>query len=466
MFLNDDFLLTTDTARELFHQTAKDLPIVDYHCHLDPQEIADDQPFSGIIEAWLGKDGAGDHYKWRLLRANGVDENLITGNGDDWAKFEAFAGTLERAVGNPVYLWTHLELQRYFGITEPLTRASARRIFEQTNEMIQTPQYSRRNLLRKLGVEIVCTTDDPADDLAAHQQLKDNDFQVLPAMRPDAALNVNKPAFVPWLERMEQVLGRDLNSFEDLTGAIDERIEFFHQIGSRLSDHGFDLLPFATASASDLDRIFAQAKAGKGADLDATEVAQYQTALMQALMRSYHQRDWTMQLHVHAARNLNTAGFKAHGADTGYDAIRDGALSRPLAQLLDSMTAENKIPRTIIYSLNATDYLPIATTMGSFQGEVRQKFQLGNAWWFNDTRTGIRQQLQVMAEQSLLGNFVGMTTDSRSFLSYPRHEFFRRILCELMGEWVARGEITSDMEHLSGLVKDICYTNARSYFSK
>ena len=465
-FLDDDYLLTTDLARELFHGTAQGLPIVDYHCHLHPEEIHRDPNFANIVEAWL-TDGNnyGDHYKWRLERANGVPEELITGDGDPWDKFQAYAATMEKAVGSPVYLWTHMELRRYFGITETLSTRTARAIYDQTNAMLATPDFSRRALLRRMGLDIVCTTDDPVDSLEHHiafEQEGGDTFRMLPAMRPDAALNPDKPGFAAWVERLEGAAGRKIASFDDLIAALADRIDFFHEHGSRLSDHAADLMLYADSTTAERDRILDKARAGEALTLE--ETTKYRTRLLLELMRLYHAHGWTMQLHLHAMRNVNTRGFAEHGADTGYDALNDRPIAEPLARLLDEANKTDAIPRLLIYSLNPKDYLPITTVLGCYQGGMRQRLALGNAWWFNDTRTGIREQLRVMAEGSLLGNFVGMTTDSRSFLSYPRHEFFRRILCELLGEWARRGEIPDDADALAPLVADVSYRNARALF--
>lgn len=464
MFLDDDFLLTTGTAKTLFHEYAKTLPIIDYHCHLNPSEIAGDENFSGIVEAWLGGDDYGDHYKWRLMRANGVDEELVTGRADDWEKFQAFAGAIEKAVGNPVYLWTHLELRRIFGIETDLNRSTARAIFDRTNELLATPEFSRRGLMRKFGVEVVCTTDDPADDLHFHRELAaDKTVRVIPAMRPDKALNIDKDGYGAWVDHLEEAVGHPVTGFTGLTDALAERVDHFHEMGGRLSDHAVDVVTYDEASPAQLDAITDKARLGQS--LSALEVSQYRTALLKSLMRIYHDHDWTMQIHLRAARNLNSSMFAVHGADTGYDAMWDRPMVEPLTRLLDSAETAGIVPKTIIYSLNPNDWLPIATAFGCFQGGTVQKFQLGNAWWFDDTRSGIRRQLETQAEQSLLGNFVGMTTDSRSFLSYPRHEFFRRILCELVGEWAERGEATGDIEALGRLVADVSYHNAKAIFA-
>ena len=467
-YLDDDFLLTTATARSLFAE-CHDLPIIDYHCHLSPEEIAGDKNFKSIVDAWLGgrtADGGfyGDHYKWRLMRAGGVPEELITGDAPDEAKFEAFAATMERAVGNPVSLWTHLELRRIFGITEELTSASAKSIFARTNELLATPEFSRRNLIRRAGVEVVCTTDDPVDDLRWHRELaEEKSFSVVPAFRPDKALNIGKPGFADWLVKLEQAANMEIADFAGLTAALAARVDYFHALGGRLSDHGVDSLAYSPASPVELDTILAVGR--RGESLTSTQMAQYRTGLLLALAQIYAERGWTMQLHVHATRNLNSAMFGLLGADAGFDGMSDEPLADALARFLDAAAKAGPLPRLIVYSLNPGDWTPVAAVMGCFQGGLEQTLTLGNAWWFNDTRSGIRQQLTTMAEQSLLGNFVGMTTDSRSFLSYPRHEFFRRILCELVGEWAERGEITSDQTRLAELVRNVSYFNAKKYFA-
>lgn len=467
-FLDDDYLLTTDVAKELFHGTAEALPIVDYHCHLSPKEIYEDQNFSDIVAAWL-TDGNnyGDHYKWRLIRANGTPEELITGKGDPWDKFQAYAATMEKAIGSPVYLWTHMELRRYFGITETLTTRSAKAIYDQTNEMLATKDFTRRALLRRMGLDTICTTDDPVDSLEWHKKFNDeggDTFSMIPAMRPDKAMNPDKAGFPEWVDQLEQVTGDSISTFDGMMAAINKRVDFFHSMGSRLSDHAADLMVFAEATPAELDEILAKARAGKELTFD--DLAKYRTAFFLELMKIYDAHDWTMQLHIHALRNINSVGFAEHGADTGYDALNDRSIAEPLAQLFDAAAKQGAIPRTIIYSLNPEDYMPIATVMGCFQGGgKKQRMALGNAWWFNDTRTGIRKQIETMAEESLLGNFVGMTTDSRSFLSYPRHEFFRRILCELVGEWAERGEVPNDVDYLKPLIADVSYNNAKALFA-
>jgi len=459
MLLNDDFLLGTDMAKKLFHNHAKNMPIIDFHCHLNPQEIYEDLNFASITEVWL----KGDHYKWRLMRANGVPENLITGDADDFDKFYAWAGTVEKALGNPLYVWTHLELRRFFGITETLSRETARDIYDRANALLATDAFSRRSLIRSSDVKVICTTDDPADDLKYHELLKsETAFKVLPAFRPDKAMNVTDAAYPEYIARLSTVAGLPIETFADIAEALRQRIDFFHSMGGRLSDHALDVVVYADATPAELDAIVATALSGDA--LTELEVAQYRTAVLKSLMRAYTAHNWTMQLHLHALRNVNSPKLADLGPDTGYDGINDRSIAEPLALLFDSMEIENNIPRTMLYSLNPNDYLVLATLMGGYQKETVQKFQLGSAWWHNDTRNGMRLQLQTFAEESLLSNFVGMLTDSRSFLSYPRHEYFRRVLCELVGEWVEQGEVPNDEKVLGRMVEDICFTNANTYF--
>lgn len=466
-FLDDDYLLETQLSRELFHEVAEGLPLVDYHCHLHAKEIYEDPNFDNIVDAWL-TDGHnyGDHYKWRLERANGVPEQLITGDGDPWDKFLAYAQTMEKAIGSPVYLWTHMELRRYFGITEPLTSKTARSIFDQTNEQIARPEFSRRSLLRRMKAEIVCTTDSPEDSLEYHEKFaqEGESFSMIPAFRPDVALNPDAKNFGDWIGTMESVCKRSIASFGDLVDALQARVEYFHQHGSRLSDHAVDVVEFAPASSEQLDGIFRKAKTGQA--LDRHELAQYRAALLLELMRIYQSKGWTMQMHLHATRNNNSTAFRALGPDTGFDAMDDNQVARPLVALLDKAQSSGILPRTIVYSLNPNDYMSIATDLGCFGGDMAGQLQLGNAWWYNDTVTGMRRQLEVVAETSLLGNAVGMTTDSRSFLSFPRHELFRRVLCGLLGDWAAQGTIPDDRDYLAQLVRAVSYENARALFTK
>ncbi|CAM4244654.1 glucuronate isomerase [Paenibacillus typhae] len=460
MFLNDDFLLTTEPARQLFHEYAAKMPIIDYHCHLDPREIYEDQPFKNLTAAWL----YGDHYKWRLMRANGIPESHITGDASDYDKFLAWAKTLPKAVGNPLYSWTHLELRRFFGVNEPLNEQTAPAIWEQVNRKLAQPEFTRRGLIRSSRVKTICTTDDPADSLEYHKLLKETEkeFSVFPTFRPDKALNIDAPGFLAWLAALEKAAGLPVTSYAELLEALKNRVEFFHDNGCRLSDHALDVLRYKAGSDADAQAIFA--KRLEGATLSAEEITLYRTELLTKLIGFYHDKGWTMQLHIHAYRNNNTPMFQKLGPDTGYDGINDLSITESLSSLLDRAECGSGLPKTILYSLNAKDYPALLALMGCYQKDTAGKMQLGSGWWYNDTRNGMREQLTLLADNSLLGNFVGMLTDSRSFLSYTRHEYFRRVLCGLLGELVERGEAPDDKALLGQLVQDISYNNAAGYF--
>ena len=460
MFLNNDFLLTTDTAKKLFHDYANKMPIIDYHCHLDPKEIFEDKNFDNITEAWL----YGDHYKWRLMRANGIDEGLITGNASDYDKFLAWAQTISKAIGNPVYSWTHLELKRYFGIDLLLNEANAPVIWEQANAKLLENNFSRRSLIRNSNVKVVCTTDDPIDDLYYHQQIKkdEKDFKVFPAFRPDKALNIDSPFFEKWFNELINVYGQKIDSFSEFIDALESRIDYFHENDCRLSDHALDDYVYEQATPEELNVIFLKVKEGK--EITPSEVNKHRTAVLVKLFEFYASRSWVSQLHLKAYRNNNTAMFNKLGPDTGFDSTNDRPIVGSLQSLLDVSNLNGNLPRTILYSLNSNDYSSLLTLMACYQEGHKNKLQLGSGWWFNDTRTGMRDQLTQFSEQSLLANFVGMLTDSRSFLSYTRHEYFRRVLCELIGEWEARGEVPDDLEFLGQIVESVSYTNALEYF--
>lgn len=460
-FLNDDFLLSTETARKLFHEHAQKMPIIDYHCHLDPQEIYEDKPFANLTEAWL----YGDHYKWRLMRANGIDEERITGSASDYDRFVAWAETVPRTVGNPLYSWTHLELRRFFGIDSLLNERTAPDIWEQANEKLKQAEFTRRALIANSNVKIVCTTDDPADDLQYHRLLAEEEqrFTVLPTFRPDKALNIDAPGFQEWIARLESASGRTASTFAELTDILEERVRFFHERGGRLSDHALDTLKYEAADAGELERIYAKRLNGEA--LSEIEVTRYRTELLTRLIGMYTRQGWTMQLHLHAYRNNNTPMFRKLGPDTGYDALNDLPLTQSLSRLLDRAEIESGLPKTILYSLNPGDYPALLALMGCYQGGgIPGKMQLGSGWWYNDTRDGMRRQLTLLADNGLLSRFVGMLTDSRSFLSYTRHEYFRRVLCEWIGELAARGEAPDDLELLGRMTEDIAYGNAASYF--
>ncbi|MDO3411858.1 glucuronate isomerase [Saccharibacillus sp. CPCC 101409] len=460
VFLNENFLLSTETSRRLFHEHAKSMPIIDYHCHLDPKEIYEDKPFANLTEAWL----YGDHYKWRLIRANGIAEERITGEVSDYDRFLAWAETVPRTVGNPLYSWTHLELRRFFDIDTPLNPQNAPEIWERANAKLAQPEFSRRSLIAGSNVKVVCTTDDPADNLEYHRLLAEEEsrFAVFPTFRPDKALNIDAAGFPDWLARLEEAAGRSASTFAELTDILEERVSFFHERGCRLSDHALDTLKYGAAEPEAVEDIYA--KRLTGAELSEEEVVRYRTALLVRLIAMYERKGWTMQLHLHAYRNNNTPMFRKLGPDTGYDGLNDLPLTASLSALLDRAETESGLPKTILYSLNPGDYPALLALMGCYQRDVPGKIQLGSGWWYNDTRDGMRRQLTLLADNGLLSRFVGMLTDSRSFLSYTRHEYFRRVLCEWIGELAQRGEAPDDMELLAEMTRDIAYGNAAAYF--
>jgi glucuronate isomerase len=460
-FMDEDFLLTNETAVKLYHQYAKDMPIYDFHCHLNPKEIYEDKRFKNITEVWL----YGDHYKWRLMRANGIDEKYITGDADDYEKFIAYAKTIPLAIGNPIYHWTHLELKRYFGISDVLNDKTANSIWERANEVINREDFSARNILKKSKVKVVITTDDPIDSLEYHIKLKEEkefDIKVLPAFRPDKGLNIEKEDFLPWIEKLESASGVKINTYDDFLEALEKRIEFFHSVGCRISDHALDYVFYQKTSGQEVEKIFKKALTGQ--HLTKEEVDSFKTYTMIFLGKKYAELDWVMQLHIGAMRNNNTKMYKILGPDTGYDSISDFPIAYALSRLLDSLEVENALPKTILYTLNPAANYVIATMIGNFQdGKIPGKMQFGAAWWFNDNKDGIKDQLKSLANVGLLGRFVGMVTDSRSFLSYARHEYFRRVLCDLIGEWVENGEVPNDIELLGKIVQDISFNNAEKY---
>jgi len=457
--MDQDFLLSTETAKRLYHGTAEKLPIIDYHCHIDPREIAEDRKFDSITQVWLG----GDHYKWRLMRAVGVPEEKITGNASDWEKFEAFAQTLPQVMGNPVYHWSHLELQRAFGITKPLTPETARTIYDEANEKLQV--YSAHQLMGQFNVKAVCTTDDPADDLRWHEVIAADELmeiKVLPAFRPDKAVNIEKPGFAEYIRRLSEVVGRELVSARDVADALVERIDYFNAKGCLCADHGLDRCVYAQPDWEKADAAFQKAMSGKspkGAKADA-----YKTCLMVACAKKYTELDWVMQIHFGCLRDVNKSAVAQMGPDHGHDAVNSQSGVENLAPLLNAFVENDGLPKMILYSLNPADNTAIDSIISCFQGGVPGKLQHGSAWWFNDNLPGMRAQLTDLACNGVLGRFVGMLTDSRSFLSYTRHEYFRRILCGLMGEWVESGQYPDDPNYLERIVTDICFHNTNNFF--
>lgn len=462
-FIDENFLLNTPTAETLYHQFAKEMPVIDYHCHLPPDQIAQDKNFENLTQAWL----YGDHYKWRAMRANGIPEHYITGTASDWEKFEKWAETVPYTLRNPLYHWTHLELQRYFDIYDILSPATARKIYEECTARLQTPEYSVRNLLRKMKVVTVVTTDDPTDNLEHHQKIKAEGFEikVLPAFRPDKAMNADDLiALNAYIARLEQVEGTAIQTYAAYLAALKKRHNYFAENGCVLSDHGLEQLYAENYTYQEVSAIFE--KIGSGQLLSATEILQFKSALLHEFARWDQEKNWVQQYHIGALRDNNSRLLKTLGPDTGLDSIGDFSQGRSLSKFLNRLDSSNELARTIIYNLNPADNELIATMIGNFNdGSVAGKIQYGSAWWFMDQKEGMIRQINALSNMGLLSRFVGMLTDSRSFLSFPRHEYFRRILCNLLGEDIENGELPNDIPWVGKLVQDICYNNAKSYFN-
>ena len=461
-FMDEEFLLSTETAKRLYHEYAKGMPILDYHCHINPQEIYEDRKFENITQVWLG----GDHYKWRQMRSNGVEEKYITGDASDREKFQKWAETLELAIGNPLYHWSHLELQRYFGYDGCLNGETAEEVWNLCNQKLAEDDMTVRNIIRKSNVTLLCTTDDPVDSLEWHEKIKADetfDVQVLPAWRPDKAMNLEKADYLEYLARLSDVSGIKVETFASLLEALSVRMDWFEKHGCRISDHGLEYVMYAPASEKEIEAIFAKRRSGE--QVSREEELKFKTAFMLAMGKAYHKKGWVMQLHYGVKRDNNQRIFKKLGPDTGVDCINNYAPSSELADYLNALVITDELPKTIIYSLNPVDNAAIGTIIGCFQdASAVGKIQQGSAWWFNDHKAGMTEQLTSLANLGLLGNFIGMLTDSRSFLSYTRHEYFRRILCELIGGWVENGEYPADDKALEKIVKGISYNNAVRYF--
>ncbi|MBQ3075486.1 MAG: glucuronate isomerase [Clostridia bacterium] len=461
-FMTEDFLLETPAARKLYHDFAEHQPIIDYHCHISPKEVYEDRKFDNITQVWLG----GDHYKWRMIRTNGVPEEEVTGSASDRIKFQRFAEALPLAIGNPMYHWTHLELKSYFGVDIPLTGDTAEEIWKICNEKLQTPQLSVRNIIKNSNVKMIGTTDDPADDLAFHKLIAEDesfDARVLPSFRPDAVVNIEKPAFPDAVKKLAGVCGFAINNPDDLKKALTQRLDFFCAHGCKASDHGMDAVVYRRGTADQVKAAFEKAMERK--PLTVEEIEMFRTEMLLHLGRENAKRGVVMQLHYGVQRNTNTKKFQTIGADTGFDTIAGGGDGIGLARFLDALAQDDALPKTIIYSLDPKDNELIDTIIGSFQGpECPGKIQHGSAWWFSDTKSGMENQLKSLANLSILGNFVGMLTDSRSFLSYTRHEYFRRILCNFLGKLVDNGEYPEDYKMLEKIVSGISYENAKRYF--
>ena len=473
-FMNQDFLLETETAKHLYHSYAKEMPIVDYHCHISAKEIYENRRFDNLAQVWLGgrnPDGSyfGDHYKWRLMRANGVSEDYVTGNTNDLMRIQKFAEALELAIGNPMYHWCNLELKTFFGYEGYLCAQTAPEVFSLCNEKLQNdPRLTVRGLIEQSNVAFIGTTDDPIDSLEWHKKIADDPsikFKVCPSFRPDKAINITKPGFGAYINLLAKSVGKEtLDSVWEVCDALNSRLEFFHQLGCCASDHGLDYIMYRPFTMEQADEAYR--KVLSGVALTIAEAEQYQTAVLMSLGKAYHRLGIAMQLHYSCLRNVNEKMYKKLGADTGYDMIAQTCCGGSIAALLNALEATNECPKTIIYSLNPADNEQIGTIINCFQSdEMPGKIQHGSAWWFNDTKDGMEAQMKSLASVGLLGNFVGMLTDSRSFLSYVRHDYFRRILCNLIGNWVEKGEYPNDEQALKRIVEGICYRNAARYFN-
>lgn len=463
-FMDEDFLLSTPTAKHLFKDYASmtKIPVLDYHCHINPQEIWEDRQFENITQVWLG----GDHYKWRQMRTNGIDEKYITGDASDYEKFEKWAEIMPRLIGNPLYHWSHYELRYYFGYEGNLNPDTCKEVWDLVNAKLMTPEFSVRNLIRKSNVKLICTTDDPIDSLEYHQKIKADDtfdVQVLPAWRPDKANYIEKKDYKDYIAKLSEISGVEIKSFDDLKSALSKRMDYFAANGCTVSDHGLEYVMYVPASEEQIDAIMAKALAGE--KITRGEELQYKTAFMLFVAKEYNRRGWVMQLHYGVKRDNNAMMYEKIGPDTGFDCINNYAPSAQMADFLNALSATDEIPKTIIYSLNPIDNASIGTIIGCFQGGgVKNRIQQGSAWWFNDHYVGMTEQMKSLASLSCLGNFVGMLTDSRSFLSYTRHDYFRRIVCELIGGMVENGEYPNEEKYLAQIIKGISYNNAVEYF--
>ncbi|WP_238881992.1 glucuronate isomerase [Clostridium sp. YIM B02551] len=462
-FMDENFLLSNTTAIDLYHNYAKKMPIIDYHCHVNPKEIYENKKFNNITEAWL----FGDHYKWRAMRSNGIDEKYITGDGSDYEKFLAWSKTIPMAIGNPLYHWTHLELQRFFGINDVLDEDTAPLIWEKANALLSGEGFRVRDLITRSNVEFLCTTDDPIDTLEYHMKIKEDEsfnVKVLPTFRPDKGMDINSDGFISWVKDLEKISEVTINCYDDFLQALESRIKFFHSVGCRISDHGFNnTVVYSEASKEEATDIFKKALDGRVISIE--EEKKYKTYTFRFVAKHYYKLGWVMQLHIAALRNNNAKMAESLGVDTGFDSIDDKSIAYPLSRLLDSLERENSLPKTILYTLNPKDNYVLGSMIGNFQGDgIPGKIQFGAAWWFNDNKDGMIEQMKALANLGLLGRFVGMLTDSRSFLSYTRHEYFRRIACNLIGEWVENGEVPDNIKLLKNIVQGICYNNAKEYF--
>ena len=471
-FLSDDFMLKSETAKILYHQTAKNMPITDYHCHINPKDIAEDKKYNNIAEIWLT---CGDHYKWRAIRTNGYDEKYVTGDASDYEKFSAWANTLPKCIGNPLYIWAHLELKKYFGYNGNLNADSLDSVWDLCNEKLKN--MSARKIMRDANVKLICTTDDPADSLEYHKIIKKEnedktfDIKILPAFRPDKGLHIEKPGFKECINKLSEVSGIEIKDINSLFDAYSKRLDYFISLGCKTADNGFENVPFKRGNVNNINNILI--KALNNQELSQDEIDIYKTELMLFLAEEYHRRNLVMQIHFGVSRNNSDRLFKLYGPDAGADSIGGYNCIMNLSKLLNELDKKNTLPKTVLYSINPTDNAALVALIGCFQNNESGlnikpngtgKLQHGSAWWFNDTNTGMRDQLINLANNSLLANFIGMLTDSRSFLSYTRHDYFRRILCDIIGDYAENGEYPADMAYLPKMVSDICYNNTNDYF--
>ena len=462
IFITDDFLLHSEAAKTLYHHHAKIQPIFDYHCHLSPKDIAEDRQFENLTQIWI----EGDHYKYRVMRANGVDEKFITGNASPYDKFLKWAETVPYTLRNPLYHWTHLELKNYFGITTLLDSNSSKVIYNEATTLLQKPEYSVRNILRKMNVKVVGTTDDPTDDLQFHKKIKDDNFEikVLPSFRPDKATEIEKgPAFVDWIKKLEQSVGFSITDYSKLIKALNDRHDFFHEMGCRISDHGHNTFYSENFTAAEVDLIFQTAINGKS--LSDLEINKYKSAVLFELALMNKKKSWVQQFHVGAIRNNNAKMLQKLGPDQGFDSLGDLVMADKMSKFFGKLSKNESLTKTIVYNLNPRDNEMFAAMVANFNdGKVVGKMQYGAAWWFLDQKDGMEKQLNVLSNFGLLSRFVGMVTDSRSFLSFPRHEYFRRILCNVLGDEIQKGELPNNMQLIGAMVENICYKNAVDYF--
>lgn len=461
-FMNQDFGLTNKTACELFHSYAENMPIIDYHCHLSAKEIWENKAPDNITQIWFQYD----HYKWRAMRANGISEKYITGSGSDYEKFAAYAATLPYAAGNPLYHWTHLELQRYFGINTVLGPETCNEVWNQTEQAMKENDFGPQELIRRSGVYALCTTEDPIDILEYHKKLRESGYcvKVLPAMRPDALLAIEKETWKEYIRELGKITDLEINQFSILKEAMRIRMDFFEINGCVAADHGFGQFPWEMVSEEEIDSVFSKALSGTPLSYD--EVQEYKTALMIWLGKEYHRRNWAMEIHAGAMQSCNSRMVERLGEAKGFDTVGDYRLAENLGAFMNELEKTEELPKTVLFSLNNKDNLVLAAMAGTFQGEeLPSKIQMGTAWWFMDHKDGMEAQMKILANEGLLGRFIGMLTDSRSFLSYSRHEYFRRILCNLIGKWVEDGEFPDDRNVLKMLTEGICFYNAKNYFN-